>query len=621
MLEEWSISNFKSFVDDSVLGLKPLTIVCGANSSGKSTLIQSMLLVKQTVEHAPSTRAIALNGPLVRLGGFQDILNSAVREQDDKAAIGLGWRLRQPQPSKQNRDEVRFIDEELKTVSLRFLFDATHTSGDEATANLQPSLRTVDVQAEYMDSDGGEHQLSLSLKRASGQGRKLVFNTTSFGDPTAYLTFRVQSIDPDTKSRALFSKPAARIAGCLTHHFFPSTLVVRYDRAKALAREFTAQLTGQSPSPRRMINSNVTLHQATKDILLRALEGDQLLALRGVNVANYFESPSTTGDTTLFELGRRISTLPPSTRLHIRRIFAKHNGEIEKSIYETLDRELTLAASNVETLRSANNLTNSFFRFSLRYIGPLRDEPRPLYPLQALTSPTDVGPKGELTAAVLHLNQAREITYVPPTYFRNEGSPLRSKTGSLKSAAIEWLVYLGVARDVETSEQGKFGHALRIKIDAGGQFQDLTNVGVGVSQVLPIVVTCLLSPPGSTIIVEQPELHLHPAVQAKLADFFISLMLTGKQCIIETHGEHLVERLRFRVAQDRSDKVLNSTKIYFFERKEGATKFRDIKLNRYGAIEDWPDDFFDQSQKESEHIVLQALSRRKAEKSQNSDSN
>lgn len=163
MLDEWAIKNFKSFFSENTLPLKPLTIVCGANSSGKSTLVQSMLLVKQTMQHAPSTRTIALNDPLVRLGGFSDILNSEIRGVDEKASIGLGWKLRQPKAFGSNREDVRFVDEEIKAVSVRFAFDATHTSGDEATAELQPSLKNVEVSADYMDSDGGEHRLEVRL--------------------------------------------------------------------------------------------------------------------------------------------------------------------------------------------------------------------------------------------------------------------------------------------------------------------------------------------------------------------------------------------------------------------------------------------------------------------------
>src|SRR5262249_48954353 len=153
----------------------------------------------------------------------------------------------------------------------------------------------------------------------------------------------------------------------------------------------------------------------------------------------------------------------------------------------------TLSRGRVGTLSSAWEKTREFFRFSVRYLGPLRDEPKPLYPLQALAGPTDVGPKGELTAAVLHLNERILIEYLPSATFASDDLTVDPRTVPLHDAVVDWLRYLGVAADFQTSERGKFGHELRIKTDNSSEFQDLTNVGVGVSQILPIVVTCLLA--------------------------------------------------------------------------------------------------------------------------------
>lgn len=70
MLTRWTIRNFKSFYKIEPLNISPLTLLCGANSAGKSTILQSMLLIKQTLEHSPTERVVALNGPLVQLGTF-----------------------------------------------------------------------------------------------------------------------------------------------------------------------------------------------------------------------------------------------------------------------------------------------------------------------------------------------------------------------------------------------------------------------------------------------------------------------------------------------------------------------------------------------------------------------
>jgi len=253
-----------------------------------------------------------------------------------------------------------------------------------------------------------------------------------------------------------------------------------------------------------------------------------------------------------------------------------------------------------------------FFSNSVKYLGPLRDEPKPLYPLAAHADPTDVGLRGEMTAAVLNLHRERKIRYIPSSAFEKKPFQPVSIARSLEAAVTDWLKYLGVAETAHSVDKGKLGHELKVSLEQGGQDQDLTHVGVGVSQVLPILVMSLLADPDTTLIFEQPELHLHPKVQTRLADFFLSIVLTGKQCLIETHSEYLINRLRYRAAaEDDRNKVTDNLKLYFVEKTAGSSNFREIKVNEYGAILDWPDGFFDQSQYESESILRAAAIKRK----------
>jgi predicted ATPase len=165
-----------------------------------------------------------------------------------------------------------------------------------------------------------------------------------------------------------------------------------------------------------------------------------------------------------------------------------------------------------------------------------------------------------------------------------------------------------------TGDRGKIGHELQVRTPGIEKFHDLTNVGVGVSQVLPIVLMCLLAPVGSLLIFEQPELHLHPKVQTRLADFFISIALAGKQCLLETHSEYLVHRLRRRIAEAPGEQLTALSKLYFVEREGGRTTCRQVDITKYGAIVDWPEDFFDQAQTEAEMILSAASGKRSAEK-------
>ncbi|HCD9223053.1 TPA: DUF3696 domain-containing protein, partial [Klebsiella pneumoniae] len=148
------------------------------------------------------------------------------------------------------------------------------------------------------------------------------------------------------------------------------------------------------------------------------------------------------------------------------------------------------------------------------------------------------------------------------------------------------------------------------------EWQDLTHVGVGVSQVLPIVIMFLLSDEDDILIFEQPELHLHPQVQSRLCDLFIAIARAERQCIIETHSEYLINRLRLRIAQEIDETIKNDVSMFFINKEHGVSDFKMVEINKYGSVIDWPVDFFDQTDREIERILFEASLKRKKEKKQ-----
>ena len=188
---------------------------------------------------------------------------------------------------------------------------------------------------------------------------------------------------------------------------------------------------------------------------------------------------------------------------------------------------------------------------------------------------------------------------MPSSAFGTEAIQRLFVTRALGAAATDWLCYLQIADSVATSNRGEFGHELTVRVPHARETRNLTHVGVGVSQVLPILVAGLLADHDTILVFEQPELHLHPKVQALLADFFLSLSIMGKQCIVETHSEHIINRLGLREATS-VDPLMRPAKIYFVERDEEGSSFREVVVNEYGAIANWPSGFFDQGQQEAE---------------------
>ena len=116
-------------------------------------------------------------------------------------------------------------------------------------------------------------------------------------------------------------------------------------------------------------------------------------------------------------------------------------------------------------------------------------------------------------------------------------------------------------------------------------------MGIGVSQVLPVLVLCYYVPEGSTIILEQPELHLHPSVQAGLADVFIDCIENrGLQIILESHSEHMLRRLQRRIAEEKFDRQCAA--LYFCEQSGGVSSIINLEVDLFGQIRNRPDDFF-----------------------------
>jgi len=88
------------------------------------------------------------------------------------------------------------------------------------------------------------------------------------------------------------------------------------------------------------------------------------------------------------------------------------------------------------------------------------------------------------------------------------------------------------------------------------------------------------------------------------------MSLIGKQCVLETHSEYLINRLRFRAASAKTDEISKAIKMYFVEKPDDTSVFRPVVVNEFGAILDWPEGFFDQSQREAEATLRAAMKKR-----------
>lgn len=250
----------------------------------------------------------------------------------------------------------------------------------------------------------------------------------------------------------------------------------------------------------------------------------------------------------------------------------------------------------------------SFLASSVRYVGPLRQSPH--LPFSTAPDPDagDVGVSGEYVAAVLQAKRSTSGQYpLPPGDARPDSAEGRLE---LTDALNRWLGYLGLADAMSVSEDTPLVLGISVTPPALTEPVPLGSVGVGVSQVLPILVQCLVAGPGALIILEQPELHLHPAAQQRLADFLIACTNWGQRFLVESHSEHLVLRLRRRIAEDESDALRDQVVILFAERDEqGDTAYRHVEVTETGGVTEWPEGFFDQGPDDAHRLLVAAVSR------------
>jgi predicted ATPase len=632
MLTEWTIGNFKSFSGNTTIPLAPITILAGANSSGKSSIIQSILLIKQTLQYAPTTRPIGLNGPLLKLGRFDDIKNAANEAPD----IELGWVLDESQsyrfsPGAAQTPYMFYPGEGNPTrASIRLTFGVAKQKGSGINApnppaelsQLQPTLTSLSFKAEITEDDSSRTS-SLFLNRKGTQTSEA---EGLVGQYSSHLPYAVRRIDSASKDSITGRRPESSLFGADVRHFLPFRFGFSYNQRLYFSQKVSEYLVTPN-SHIRYSEPEIGDYVLPPDVvnllvehLLSVQENERELPSyipRGASIAEVVAGIRD-AKITAKEFARRLDIIyRHSTRARqaLRTSIIEKQEEIQHMLFDQSSglSEVGFDFGYSHDFAITSEYVQNFFQSSIHYLGPLRDEPRPIYPLEALINPKDVGYKGEHTAAVLDLHRE-----TPVECFKSSDANMligaEKVTVPLLQAVQDWLSYLGVAEAVATTDLGKIGHQLQVSVDKSSRNHDLTNVGVGVSQLLPIVVMSLLANSPCLLVFEQPELHLHPKVQARLADFFFSLSLLGKQCLLETHSEYLVERFRLRIAQAPGEELNARVKIYFTQKIDNQTICTQVKLSKYGAVLDWPEDFFDQSENETEAILRAAQAKRKSEK-------
>ncbi len=498
MINSIGLKNFKGFKNLDSLPIKPITILAGTNSCGKSSILQSILLAKQTIESKNPNQILLLNGRFVHLGTFENVIyeknlnNSVTIEycfKISKSDLGSFPRGRIP---------LHFIlrdilsNEAFEEPKAEYLFKYCIDLIPEDKKKRKSLIKPIRIQ---------NVNFELIVKRENGD------------------TYKDMSISFSSLNDGIF--------------------IMKWDNFKL------KYWTNKNNEKHRSGEAKVSVDFANLlPIAIRSSEGQN----EPSNMINYF----------FYQL-----------------------QELFKSITS-----------------------------SITYIGPLREEPSRRYIYE--DEITEIGIKGENAAYILYSEQDDELI---DHYFFNYEKNLFSITK--KCTLLEAISYWNNIMNINNFSPDAINEIIQLNLSSSSSGKtrvNIADVGFGVSQIFPIILEGLRMKGGNTLLLEQPEIHLHPNLQMQLADYFISLALSNKKVIIETHSDHIINRLVRRIIECNDDRIKNLIGIYFITPTNDGTKYEEISIDENRGLINWPKDFFDQASSEQEQIMKASINKYKNRK-------
>ena len=588
-LSRITLRNFKSVVGQDV-SLAPLTLIVGENSSGKSSLFQAVRLMQQAARSKTPGDSFPLNGDSINVGNIEDIC-SVQAEHEEEVSIGFDMCI-----------PYSYLKSDYKSH----------------------------LQNEYIDDwPSGLKENSFVIKWAVDLGAEKSRSTT-LKDLHFSLTdmHKNREIYISTNRHEEYNK-LIPLLGVLPNYKIIKKLTINYLSYELIAQMITYpkdELLSYKVGGRELIeyvlenieeDSGFRFPKATHEIPGLVDLGNNLInnetafdpfSLIPV-IADHLEIKDTWP--VLEEKHPDLAARTSGAPLGVISVFAPKENILDRLDVQDIARLLSdpepespkrpssFYIHSPQVLIAGSHYLDQLSDNNIKYLGPLREPPDQPPPRAAPGQTGDIGQSGEFTASVLQRFGSEEVLVPTPD---GEMSEI-----SLIEAVQEWGRHLGLLQTIRVVQEARLGNTIYVESEGLNKEVPLDAVGVGVSQLLPVLVLCLLSEPGSMILLEQPELHLHPALQQRLADFLIAAVRSGRQLIVETHSEYIVSRLRRRIAEDTSneDELLSMSKIVFAERdnQTGVTTYREVELSPFGKIEDWPRGFFDQASEEEREII------------------
>jgi predicted ATPase len=503
MITEIRLKNVRLFSGKEYkFPLSPLTIFCGTNSCGKSTILRTLLLFRQSQgiyeSYATQSGKLRFVGSQVDMGDY----SSFVSHRDVESDIVL---------SLKTTDKIsEFLINELKGIKVE-------NNKEGSIPKLLP------------------YTLDSTFRFTRGRGE----------------SSQLEGKDTD---KGLDSQNQIGSQGILKSAHF----VIECDNSPLASWDIEGSIKeGGRYFYEIIMPSNQLDEWVTRSVFQNKLDGSQ--EFRGEVI---------------------LDGLLPSNRVYV-----KTESSGSGSLRQTIPLPFHIA-------EAFQDLRRALMR--IHYLGPLR-APAQRYYVANLDVGPDLDPSGQFLPYVLSRDIAnKRVRNIMP------GST-EIRRDNLHTALNVWLHYLrtgnkeesheiGTELQVSTSKGILVEFALR-SLDGRERFP-LADSGFGYSQVLPILVRSLIAGDNSAVIIEQAELHLNPALQVRLAEFFVAMVRTGRKIVIETHSEHLVNALRVLVAEDKSGELSTQCGIFYIDIDKNGPRVHELSVKENGTVPEWPMSFF-----------------------------
>ena len=388
MITKWKVFNFKSIREETELDFGPLTIFAGANSSGKSTFIQSILLVAQTLAHKVGSRSVVLNGALTSLGQFDDLKsNGGESDQitikctyrplpDHDAAVGRRSQFRP-------RGAIYYgpRSNQIQEIACEISFDADASSSQRDLFQIQPRLFATQLSCTSRDEDNVDQKADISIIHSAKAISEIegADSASAIDDQLrASLSYAVE-LDEGSMAEVKDDFRSAKPIGCMLRHFLPERIVYAIDTIEEDANAIAMSLQDDGRRAiglRRTIGREIFLSKEIITVLREVLEGtidfDQTFNDK-YRQESLFGTESET--LTFRAWHERLRSLPRDERLKVQQVlreredlFDRIHSAIKGSVAQGPESHAFVPLRPPRLIAEATWYLDNFFAGSLKFV-------------------------------------------------------------------------------------------------------------------------------------------------------------------------------------------------------------------------------------------------------------